>query len=73
MQEKSTLHGSGWFLMCSFECYSCIVASILRLFLGFKFLTRNEENNNFPSDERGNFEEFLHLNLEYISPVQIQL
>ena len=46
--------------------------TILRLFLGFKFLTRNEEKNNFPREERGIFEEFLHLNLEYISPVQIE-
>ena len=45
---------------------------ILRLFLGFKFLTRNEEKNSFPREERGIFEEFLHLNLEYISPVQIE-
>ena len=46
--------------------------TILRLFLGFKFLTRNEEKNNFSHEERGIFEEFLHLNLEYISPVQIE-
>ena len=39
--------------------------TILRIFLVFKFLSRNEEKTNFPQEERGIFEEFLNLNLEY--------
>ena len=46
---------------------------ILSVFFGFKFLPNKEENNNFPPEEGGILEEFLPLDLEYISPVQIQL
>ena len=50
-----------------------ILATILSVFFGFKFLPNKEENNNFPPEEGGILEEFLPLDLEYISPVQIQL
>ena len=46
---------------------------ILSVFFGFKFLPNKEEKNNFPPEEGGILEEFLPLDLEYISPVQIQL
>ena len=49
-----------------------MLGTILRVFLGFKFLTRNEEKYNFPREKRGIFEEFLPLNLENIS-VQIEI
>ena len=47
--------------------------TILSVFFGFKFLPNKEEKNNFPPEEGGILEEFLPLDLEYISPVQIQL
>ena len=50
-----------------------IVHIILSVFFGFKFLSNKEEKNNFPPEEGGILEEFLPLDLEYISPVQIQL
>ena len=50
-----------------------LVITILSVFFGFKFLPNKEENNNFPPEEGGILEEFLPLDLEYISPVQIQL
>ena len=49
------------------------ILSILSVFFGFKFLPNKEEKNNFPPEEGGILEEFLPLDLEYISPVQIQL
>ena len=49
------------------------VLTILSVFFGFKFLPNKEEKNNFPPEEGGILEEFLPLDLEYISPVQIQL
>ena len=36
-------------------------ATILRVFLGFKFLPIKEEKNNFPPEEGGILEEFLPL------------
>ena len=49
------------------------VKIILSVFFGFKFLLNKEEKNSFPPEEGGILEEFLPLDLEYISPVQIQL
>ena len=49
------------------------IVIILSVFFGFKFLPNKEEKNNFPPEEGGILEEFLPLDLEYISPVQIQL
>ena len=38
-----------------------IITSRLVNFLGFEFLTRNEEKNEFPHEERGIFEESPNL------------
>ena len=54
-------------------CQKGCAMTILSVFFGFKFLPNKEEKNNFPPEEGGILEEFLPLDLEYISPVQIQL
>ena len=39
-----------------------------RIFLGFKFLVRNEEKKKFLVEEQGKFEEFLGLHFYLIYP-----
>ena len=48
---------------------SFFISTILRVFLDFKFLPRNEEKNGFPHEERGIFEEFPLFNLDHIPTI----
>ena len=48
-----------------------VVTAMLRTFLGFKFLTRNEEKNEFPHEERGIFEEALFCTFQLFVKTQI--
>ena len=61
------------FIYLENSCSYIALLTILSVFFGFKFLPNKEEKNNFPPEEGGILEEFLPLDLEYISPVQIQL
>ena len=47
---------------------STMVINTHRIFLGFKFLVRNEEKKKFLVEEQGKFEEFLGLHFYLIYP-----